>query len=138
MSEIIIDFPSSLKTHLAAWLKDQNPKGHEDVAADLKAFLCEFVDAHTLCRATIERDTRDQLASFKVYFLKDSIEVYDSGVTLHVTGAGWEGSITLSNNNFDNSEDLERLAQYAEELENSVWDDSDVESLVEKWFSLEK
>jgi hypothetical protein len=138
MSEIIIDFPSSLKTHLAAWLKDQNPKGHEDVAADLKSFLCDFVDNHTLSREKLERDIRDQLSSFKVYFKRDTIEVYDSGVTLVVTGTQREGRIKLSDTDFDNSEDLERLAQYAEELENSVWDDSDVESLVEKWFSLEK
>ncbi len=134
---MIIDLPESLATHLASWIKDANPNGSEPVAEDLKRYLADFVDLHTISRATIERDIRKQLSSFNVYFTSRGIEVCDSGVSLIVTGQSREGCIRLSSDNFASSDELSSLAGYAEEMENSVWDDDAVESLIEKWFDLE-
>lgn len=133
-----IELPSDLSSHLIAWLLASNPKGNEDAAADIKSVLCDLVDAHTISRATIERDICKQLSSFKVYFGRSSIEISDSDVTLHVNGKNREGSLTLDSSEFDSSDELSRVAGYAEELENSVWDDDAVESLIEKWFDLER
>lgn len=133
----MIELPASLATHLAAWIKDSNPKGDESDAEDIKRILSDFVDEHTLCRATIERKLREHLSSYNIYFRKDRILVSDSGVTLVVDGKGRFGHITLDDSEFDSSEELSRLAGYAEELENSVWDDDAVEALIEKWFDLE-
>lgn len=133
----MIELPASLATHLAAWIKDSNPKGDESDAEDIKLILTDFVDAHTLNRATIERDIRKQLSAFNVYFTSRGIEVCDSGVSLLVTGQSREGCIRLSSDQFSSSDELSSLARNAEELENSVWDDDAVESLIEKWFDLE-
>ena len=133
----MIELPASLSTHLAAWIKDSNPRGDESDAEDIKRILADFVDAHTLCRETVERDIRKQLSSFNVYFTSRGIEVCDSGVSLIVTGQSREGCIRLSSDNFASSDELSSLAGYAEEMENSVWDDDAVESLIEKWFDLE-
>ena len=133
----MIKLPASLATHLAAWIKDSNPKGDESDAEDIKRILSDFVDEHTLCRATIERKLREHLCSFNIYFRRDRIEVSGSGVTLVVDGQGRSGHITLDDSQFDSSEELSRLAGYAEELENSVWDGEEGEDLIEKWFDLE-
>lgn len=133
-----IELPSDLSSHLIAWLLASNPKGNEDAAADIKSVLCDLVDAHTISRATIERDIREQLSSFTVYFGRSSIQISDTDVTLHVNGKSREGSLTLDSSEFDSSDELSRVAGYAEELENSVWDDDAVESLIEKWFDLER
>lgn len=133
----MIELPASLSVDLAAWIKDSNPKGDESDAEDIKRILSDFVDEHTLCRATIERKLREHLSSYNIYFRKDRILVSDSGVTLVVDGKGRSGHITLDDSEFDSSEELSRLAGYAEELESSVWDDDDGESLIEKWFDLE-
>ena len=135
-----IELPSDLSSHLIAWLLASNPKGNEDAAADIKSVLCDLVDAHTLNRATIERDIREQLSSFKfnVYFTSRGIEVCDSDVSLLVTGQSRDGCIRLSSSEFSNSTEISDLAGYAEELENSVWDNDVVESLIEKWFELER
>ena len=133
----MIELPASLATHLAAWIKDSNPKGDESDAEDIKRILTEFVDAHTLCRSTIERKLREHLSSYNIYFQRDRIKVSDSGVTLVVNGQSRSGHITLDDSKFDSSEELSRLAGYAEELENSVWDGEECEDLIEKWFDLE-
>ena len=135
----MIELPASLATHLAAWIKDSNPKGDESDAEDIKRILAEFVDAHTICRATIERKLRDQLGNYQIDFnnIRKRIRIWDTDVTLNVTGQGRSGHLSLDSSDFDSSDDLSRIAGYAEELENSVWDDDAVESLIEKWFDLE-
>lgn len=134
---MIIDLPESIATNLASWIKDANPNGSEPVAEDLKRYLADFVDLHTISRATIERKLREHLSSYNIYFQRDRITVSDSGVTLVLAGQSRSGYITLDDSQFDSSEELSRLAGYAEELENSVWDDDEGESLIEKWFDLE-
>lgn len=133
----MIELPASLSVDLAAWIKDSNPKGDESDAEDIKRILTDFVDAHTICRETVERDIRKQLSAFNVYFTSRGIEVCDSGVSLLVTGQSREGCIRTNATEFSSSDELSSLAGYAEELENSVWDDDAVESLIEKWFDLE-
>lgn len=133
----MIELPTSLAKHLAAWIKDSNPKGDESDAEDIKRVLSDFVDEHTLCRATIERKLREHLSSYNIYFQRDRITVSDSGVTLVIAGQSRSGYITLDDSQFDSSEELSRLAGYAEELENSVWDDDEGESLIDQWFDLE-
>lgn len=133
----MIELPASLSVDLAAWIEDSNPKGDESDAEDIKRILAEFVDAHTICRATIERKLREHLSSYNIYFRRDRIEVSDSGVTLVVSGQSRSGHITLDDSRFDSSGDLSQLAGYAEELENSVWDGEEGEDLIEKWFDLE-
>lgn len=133
----MIELPASLATHLAAWIKDSNPKGDESDAEDIKRILADFVDAHTICRATIERKLREHLSSYNVYFRRSCIEVSDNGANLVITGQSRSGHITLDDSQFDSSEELSRLAGYAEELENSVWDGEEGEDLIEKWFDLE-
>lgn len=132
----MIELPPSLATHLAAWIKDSNPKGDESDAEDIKRVLSDFVDEHTLCRATIERKLREHLSSYNIYFTRGRILVSDSSVTL-VIEKGRSSHITLDDSEFDSSDELSRLAGYAEELENSVWDGEEGEDLIEKWFDLE-
>lgn len=133
----MIELPASLSVDLAAWIKDSNPKGDESDAEDIKRILADFVDSHTLCRATIERKLREHLSNYNVHFRRDRVEVSDSGVTLVVSGQSRSGHITLDDSRFDSSGDLSQLAGYAEELENSVWDGEEGEDLIEKWFDLE-
>lgn len=135
----MIELPASLAVDLAAWIKDSNPKGDESDAADIKRILTEFVDAHTLCRATIERELRNELSNYHIEFnnARKRIRIWDTDVTLNVTGPGRAGHLSLDSSDFYCSDDLSRIAGYAEELENSVWDDDSVEALIEKWFDLE-
>lgn len=133
----MIELPTSLATSLATWIKDSNPKGDESDADDIKRVLSDFVDEHTLCRATIERKLREHLSSYNISFRRDRIRVSESSVTLVIDGKGRLGHITLDDSQFDSSEELSRLAGYAEELENSVWDGEEGEDLIEKWFDLE-
>lgn len=132
-----IELSPSLNKHLVDWIRDTNPKGHEDVAADIKSLLADLVDEHTFSKKMIEKRIQDHLSNFRVYFGSSSIQISDTDVTLHVNGKNREGSLTLDSSEFDSSEDLSRVAGYAEELENSVWDGEEGEELIEKWFDCE-
>lgn len=133
-----IELPSALSSALIQWVRENNPKGNEDTAQDLKSALCDLVDENTLSRAIIEKRIKAHLGSYDVYFSRSYIEVYDrSYATLRIVDDNRSGHITLDNSEFDCSEDISRVAGYAEELENSVWDDDAGEELIKKWFALE-
>lgn len=134
---IHLDLPLALANHLSAWIKDSNPNGDESAADDIKRYLTDFVDEHTISRESVEAKLHDHLSSYRLTFRNNRIEVYDSGVTLRITGSDRCATIYIDDNEFDSSEDLSRLAGYAEEIENSVWDDDVGEQLINKWFDLE-
>jgi len=132
-----IEIPAALEQHLIAWVKDSNPKGHEDVASDLKELLSDLVDEHTLSKKTIQKRIEDHFNSYHVHFGMDSIQISDSGVTIYVNGKDRDGSLVLDTSEFDSADELSRTAGYAEELENTVWDGEEGEALIEKWFDCE-
>ena len=133
-----IEITPSLAYALVQWIRNNNPKGNEDTAQDLKSALCDLVDDNTMSRALIEKRIRAHLGSYDVSFSRSYIEVYDRGsVTLRIVDDNRSGHVTLDNSEFDSSEDITRAAGYAEELETSVWDDDAGEELIKKWFRLE-
>ena len=133
-----IEIPTDLSSALIQWIRENNPKGHEDTAADLKSALCDLVDDNTISRRIIEKRLVAHLSSYDVRFHRSSyIEISDNEVTLRVTGPDREGEIEINSSTFDSSSELSRLAEAAEEVENSVWDDDDGEELINKWFQLE-
>lgn len=132
-----IEMSPSLNKHLVDWIRDSNPKGHEDVAADIKALLADLVDEHTFSKKMIEKRLEEHLSNFNIRFGSNSIQIWDSEVTLTVTGKDRDGSLTLDSSEFGSADELSRIAGYAEELENSVWDGEEGEELIEKWFDCE-
>lgn len=134
----MITIPSALAGYLESWIKEHNPNGNEDTAEDLKHVLDKFVDDHTMSRALVERRIREHLSSYDVSFRSQRIEISEGEVTLRITGPDRCGSIILHSSEFDSSEDISRFASYAEEIENSVWDDDVGEELINKWFELEE
>ena len=135
---IHLDMPASLSAHLKCWILNMNPTGSESDAEDLKRYLTDLVDENTLSRPVIERKLREHLSKYNIYFQRDCIKICDSGVTLVVTGTSRCGHITLDSDQFDSSDELSQLSGYAEEIENSVWDDDQCEELINKWFELER
>lgn len=134
----MITIPSALAGYLESWIKEHNPNGNEDTAEDLKHVLDKFVDDHTMSRALVERRIREHLSSYDVSFRSQRIEISEGEVKLRITGPDRCGSIILHSSEFDSSEDISRFASYAEEIENSVWDDDVGEELINKWFELEE
>lgn len=133
-----IEITSAIASSLVQWILDNNPKGDEDIAQDIKSALCDLVDNNTMSRRIIEKRITDHLrCSYDVRFSKRYIEVYASDVTMQITGGDRSSKITLDTSEFDYAEEISRLAGYAEEMENAVWDDDVVEELIKKWFELE-
>ena len=133
-----VEITPSLAYALVQWIRNNNPKGNEDTAQDMKSALCDLVDDNTMSRSLIEKRIKDHLSSYDVYFSRSYIEVYDrSCATLRIVDDNRSGHLTLDSSEFDSSEDISRVAGYAEELENSVWDDDAGEELIKKWFQLE-
>lgn len=133
-----IKITSAIASSLAQWIRDNNPKGNEDIAQDIKSALCDLVDDNTMSRSIIEKRINDQLRrSYEVRFYRHYIEVYTSDVTMQITGGDRSSRITLDTSAFDYAEEISRLAGYAEKMENAVWDDDVVEELIKKWFAPE-
>lgn len=134
----MITIPSALAGYLESWIKEHNPNGNEDTAEDLKHVLDKFVDDHTMSRALVERRIREHLSSYNIAFRSRRIEISEGEVTLCITGPDRDGSIVLDCSEFGSSEEISRYAGYAEEIENSAWDDDVGEELINKWFELEE
>jgi len=130
MSQRLVDI-------LKDWIQEINPDSDESTAEEIKECLAEFVDKHTLTRSRVEEQLTELLYMFNPRFSRSSIELRNE-CSMYIQGKNRHGRIELDSLEFDSSEDLSSLANYAREMEDAVWDGDSTEELIEKWFDLEK
>jgi hypothetical protein len=122
---------------LTDWIKEINPDSDESTTEEIKECLAEFVDKHTLTRSRVEKQLTELLYMFKPRFSESSIELRNV-CSMYIEGKNRQGRIELDSLEFDSSEDLSSLANYASEMEDAAWDDDLTEELIEKWFDLKE